>query len=113
MGRLSTIKKKKEFTELFQSGTVFHDRYMVVYIASDPLPLLRYGVCVGKKIGCSVERNRIRRRLREIVRHAAPELKTGCRLLVIARNTCKNAPFNRIREEFHSICVKASIALVT
>jgi ribonuclease P protein component len=109
MERLSTIKKKREFTELFQSGTVFHDRHMVLYVAPGTGPLFRYGLCVGKKIGNSVQRNRIRRRLREILRQSASFLKRGCRMLIIARSTCKNAPFYLMKEEFHSLCARASV----
>ncbi len=45
----------------------------------------RVGFTVTKKMGNAVARNRIKRRLREALRKAAPPLKPGCDYVLISR----------------------------
>ena len=60
----------------------------------------RIGITVTRKVGGSVERNRIRRRLREALRRAAPlAAAPGADYVVIARRDALNAPFERLIDE--------------
>lgn len=61
----------------------------------------RVGFTVTKKIGNAVERNRIRRRLREVVRMAGPgKLRPGHDYVLIGRRAALSLPFARIVEDF-------------
>lgn len=61
--------------------------------APDQAP--RIGFTVTKKQGNSVERNRMRRRLREVVRHiAGVPFKPGHDYVVVARRDTLTAPFD-------------------
>jgi ribonuclease P protein component len=62
---------------------------------------VRVGFTVSKKVGNAVERNRVRRRLREIVRlSAAGRLRAGHDYVLIGRRAALNLPFDRLVEEF-------------
>jgi ribonuclease P protein component len=62
---------------------------------------VRVGFTVSKKVGNAAERNRVRRRLREVVRLApqAP-LRPGYDYVLIGRRTALNLPFERLLEDF-------------
>src|SRR4029077_3527135 len=61
----------------------------------------RFGFTASKKVGSAVERNRVRRRLREIVRrHAALLPETGHDYVLIGRRTALQAPFDLMVAEF-------------
>ncbi|MGZ3410467.1 MAG: ribonuclease P protein component [Xanthobacteraceae bacterium] len=61
----------------------------------------RVGFTVSKKVGNAVERNRVRRRLREVVRRSASDrLKTGCDYVLIGRRAAIALPFDRLAEDF-------------
>ena len=61
----------------------------------------RFGFTVSKKVGNAVERNRVRRRLREIVRlSAANRLRVGHDYVLIGRRAALNLPFARMTQEF-------------
>ena len=62
---------------------------------------VRVGFTVSKKVGNAAERNRVRRRLREVVRLApqAP-LRPGYDYVLIGRRTALNLPFDRLIEDF-------------
>ena len=61
----------------------------------------RIGFTVSKKVGNSVERNRVRRRLREIVRHSdGNRMQSGHDYVLIGRRAALKVPFARIAEDF-------------
>jgi ribonuclease P protein component len=67
---------------------------------SDDGPV-RVGFTVSKKVGGAVERNRVRRRLRAIVRlSAAGNLRTGHDYVLIGRRAALSLPFERMTEDF-------------
>lgn len=61
----------------------------------------RVGFTVSKKVGTAVERNRVRRRLREIVRRqAAGCMRPGHDYVVVGRRAALKEPFDRMAEDF-------------
>jgi ribonuclease P protein component len=61
----------------------------------------RFGFTVSKKVGNAVERNRVRRRLREVVRlSAALPLQAGHDYVLIGRRAALDAPFARMMADF-------------
>lgn len=67
------IKKNTEFQKIFAKGKRgFSSRLTLLYVPSD---VFKMGICVSKKHGNSVTRNRIKRLLREIFRLNADKLK--------------------------------------
>jgi ribonuclease P protein component len=60
----------------------------------------RLGFTVSKKVGNAVERNRVRRRLREIVRSGASRMRSGHDYVLIGRRAALKLPFTRIAQDF-------------
>ena len=61
----------------------------------------RFGFTVSKKVGNAVERNRVRRRLREIVRTAGSNrIRSGHDYVLIGRRAALKVAFARIAEDF-------------
>jgi ribonuclease P protein component len=61
----------------------------------------RLGFTVSRKVGGAVERNRVRRRLREIVRlSAAAGFCAGSDYVVVGRQAALGLPFGRLAEDF-------------
>ena len=61
----------------------------------------RFGFTVSKKVGNAVERNRVRRRLREIVRLSeAKRMRSGHDYVLIGRRAALKLPFDRIAQDF-------------
>ncbi len=61
----------------------------------------RIGFTVSRKVGTAVERNRVRRRLRDIVkRSAADSLRAGYDYVLVGRRTALSRQFDHMIEDF-------------
>jgi ribonuclease P protein component len=61
----------------------------------------RFGFTASRKVGTAVERNRARRRLKEMVRLAAMErVSPGYDYVLVARRAALTRPFDRLVEDF-------------
>jgi ribonuclease P protein component len=62
---------------------------------------IRVGFTVSRKVGTAVERNRVRRRLKEVVRLlASTGLRAGHDYVLIGRRAALSMPFDQIAEDF-------------
>jgi ribonuclease P protein component len=70
---------------------------------------IRVGFTVSRQVGNAVERNRVRRRLREVVRLAAAEaapLRAGHDYVLIGRRAALAAPFGEMMQDFDKALVR-------
>ncbi len=65
---------------------------------SDKAPV-RVGFTVSRKVGTAVERNRVRRRLKEVVRLSAG-LPAGNDYVLVGRRAALSLPFDEIAKDF-------------
>lgn len=68
--------------------------------------LTRLGLTVSTKVGPSVTRNRIRRRLRELFRVRKDSLPRALDMVFIARNSAAEADFARLSRAFDRVSVE-------
>ncbi|HEY4775411.1 MAG TPA: ribonuclease P protein component [Xanthobacteraceae bacterium] len=59
----------------------------------------RLGYTVSKKVGSAVERNRVRRRLREVVKVSAARLREGHDYVLVGRRAALDLPFERLAQD--------------
>ena len=57
----------------------------------------RFGISTGRRLGGAVQRNRVRRRVREVLRHSANESGHGWDILIVARPAAAGASFDDLR----------------
>ena len=99
-----------EFARLKRDGQSFHGKLMVLSVlAAGEEKESRIGLITSRRVGGAVVRNRVRRRLREIVRAARPQLKAGVWLALIARQAAARATFQALRDEWTQLAQRSSI----
>jgi len=81
----TSLKKNHEFKRLYNKGKSAASPYAVIYCRRNGRAENRLGVTVSTKIGGAVQRNRIRRRLKEIYRLNEEKLSSGYDIVIVAR----------------------------
>jgi ribonuclease P protein component len=82
------LSRSGEFDRVYREGSSHANRFLVVYSfprSEEEADELRLGVSVGRKVGGAVERNRIKRALREAFWSIEDELPAGHDFVLVAR----------------------------
>lgn len=93
------LRAASEFAKVREHGASHAGRFVVVNVLKVPDGgPWRSGIITSRKVGGAVERNRVRRRLREIIRASA--LSDGVWVVTVARWRAANAGFEELREDW-------------
>ncbi len=82
---------------------------MIGFLKVEDAQKWQIGFITSKRVGGAVVRNRIRRRLREIVRTQQARMREGFWLVVIARPPAARATFRELKDEWLRLAERASI----
>lgn len=86
-GKRNRLSRSADFDRVYREGRSHASRHLVVYAfprtSAEDEP--RLGVSVGRKVGGAVERNRMKRLLREAFWRVAETLPDGYDFVVVAR----------------------------
>jgi ribonuclease P protein component len=87
-GRRGRLSRSRDFDAVYRHGRSSAGRHLVVYVFTRPAPASdapRLGLSVSKKVGGAVERNRVKRVLREQFAAVAHRVPADADVVVIAR----------------------------
>ncbi|MBA2439567.1 MAG: ribonuclease P protein component [Thermoleophilaceae bacterium] len=82
------LSRSGEFDRVYREGRSHANRYLVVYSfprGGEEQPQPRLGVSVGRKVGGAVDRNRVKRMLKEAFWKTAEGLPAGHDFVIVAR----------------------------
>lgn len=94
--RRQRIRRPEEFRRVLASRRKASDSFLVVAAAQYQGDIPRFGLSVSKRVGNAAERNRLKRRLREIIHQSA--VSGAWEVVVTARAGASEASFQRLRQ---------------
>jgi ribonuclease P protein component len=79
------LSRPQDFAALQERGTMRSHPLLAARILRTDLEMTRFGLATGRVLGSAVVRNRIRRRIREVLRALEADIQPGWDVLLIAR----------------------------
>ena len=109
------MTRRRDFEAVRLHGSSVGSRLLAIGRLDDPAATKpKAGVIVPKALGVAPVRNRLKRRLREIIREALPSLEQGAPhppvFVTIARRASVHAGFDELRADWHRLARKAGLA---
>lgn len=108
MRNINTLKNTSQFKEVYEKGTSYANRLLVMYIYGSE-GQTAIGFSVSKRIGNSIIRHRTVRLLRESFLKYKEEIPEGLRIAVIARNPINGKGQREVDEAFSDLLKKHGI----
>ncbi len=93
------LLRQSEFDAVYQTGKRRSGRQFAVFFRANGLETSRFGSIVKRALGTAVVRNRIRRRIREIVRLHRQEIASGWDVVIHPRSSVATAEFSKLAAE--------------
>lgn len=109
MLKKNVLRKKSDFSSIYNKGKSVGDRFVVLFYRQNHLPYNRTGFLASKKVGNSVKRNRARRLMKESYRTIENDLPQGYDFIIIARNTISERKCADVEKSLKSAFRKAGV----
>lgn len=104
------LTKKKDFEQVAKKGRPFFAKELGFKIVKNELAKNRYGIVVNLKVDKrAVKRNKIRRRIREIIRLNDENIKQGFDVMILVRESVKELKYREIEEKLMALFKKAGL----
>jgi ribonuclease P protein component len=106
------LTHRSEYDRVKRDGITQRGKLLIV----NAMPVTNSGPCragfvTSGRLGGAVVRNRVRRRLREIVRRHQHDLRQGVWFVIIARHEAATASYGALEDEWLRLARRASILL--
>jgi ribonuclease P protein component len=85
--------RKSEFDAVYRAGKRRSSSHFTVFFRANELPVSRFGFSIKKALGSAVVRNRIRRRMREMVRCHRLEIPARWDIVIHPKGAAVRAAF--------------------
>jgi ribonuclease P protein component len=106
------LTHRSEYERVKQNGITQRGKHLMLNaMPVENSPSWRAGFITSGRLGGAVVRNRVRRRLREIVRRHQQELREGVWFVIIARHEASTASYDALEDEWLRLARRASILL--
>lgn len=99
------LKKKKQFAYIYRKGKRITNKFLTLFVIPSKFNSYKIGYSVSKKIGKATVRNKIKRRLKEIVR-TSDFPKNNFNYILMVKEGIENLEFLNLKKQVKDIFSK-------
>jgi ribonuclease P protein component len=103
------IRKQKEFDFLYRKGKKLRSKYFIIIFVANDIGFNRFAFIVSTKVDKrAVVRNKLKRRMREIIKANYEKIKPNFDFIIIALPQAGKVDFNGLKEDIERFLSKNS-----
>lgn len=106
--KFGRLKKSWQFAKIYKEGGRYSNALFILYVSPNDIQETRLGLTVTKKVGISVQRNRIKRLIREVLR-ALNIIAPGNDLVVVVKKPAIDLKYSQIYEPLAELLKRARL----
>ena len=103
------LRRNSDFQYTYKKGRSLRHPLLVLIYRNTNRTRTRIGFSITKKFGNAVQRNRIKRQLREILRLQYHQLKQGYDLIFVVRKEAKGASYQILEGAVHNLLKRGKL----
>ena len=113
MKKTTMLKKNYEFRNVLTKGKRFRATYIEIYTKRNNLQENKLGIAISSKVANSVNRNRIKRLIRENYRLVEEKINTGYSFVILwnKNKNVEEANFNNIKNDISKFIEKTNLSI--
>lgn len=93
MKKLNIIKKQEEINNVIKTGNLSKNKFFYIYNKERDSKYYRFCICVSKKLGNAVVRNKNKRQIKEIIDKSNLVFKSNMDYVIILRKEISNVSY--------------------
>ena len=106
MKKINIVKSNEEFNLVINKGQVYKNKYFVLYTMNNTLDSYRIGISVGKKVCNAVNRNKLKRQVRNILDYHKNLYSKSRDYIIIVRKSSLGENYSILEENLVSLFKK-------
>jgi len=108
--RANRLTKKTDFEKVAHDSRPIHSKHLILKKSADFNNKTKFGLVISAKVSKkAVVRNKIRRRIREILRLNLDKIKPGSKVMIVIKNTIIDKNYQEIEQDLIDLLKKASL----
>lgn len=97
------VKDKREFNNIIKNNKFIKNNFFILYMKENNLNYNRFGIAISKKLGNAVFRNKIKRRIRNLIKENILLFSKSYDYIIMIRRGKDNYNYQILKKELQSL----------
>lgn len=106
MKKINIVSSNIEFNEIIKSCSFVKNKYFVIYYRKNELNRYRFGISVPKKVCNAVNRNKLKRQVRNILDNCKKLYSNDKDYIIIIRRSCLDESYQILETNLQELLKK-------